>query len=59
MLSIYNATSGEEYKIDLLTIANIVNNLSDFKSSIIILNKGLNNEYTSSNEKNFYRNKKF
>ncbi|EAL8424448.1 NAD-dependent epimerase/dehydratase family protein [Campylobacter coli] len=56
---IYNATSGEEYKIDLLTIANIVNNLSDFKSSIIILNKGLNNEYTSSNEKIFTEIKSF
>ncbi|HEB7537266.1 TPA: NAD(P)-dependent oxidoreductase, partial [Campylobacter coli] len=56
---IYNATSGEEYKIDLLTIANIVNNLSDFKSSIIVLNKGLNNEYTSSNKKIFTEIKGF
>ncbi|EAL6391234.1 NAD(P)-dependent oxidoreductase, partial [Campylobacter coli] len=37
----------------------IVNNLSDFKSSIIILNKGLNNEYTSSNEKIFTEIKSF
>ncbi|HFS5119898.1 NAD-dependent epimerase/dehydratase family protein [Campylobacter jejuni] len=48
---IYNATSGERYRVDLLTIANIVNDLSDFKSDVIILNKGLNSEYTANNDR--------
>lgn len=46
---IYNVTTGK--KIDLLTLANLVNENSDFKSEIKILNNGLNNEYTSSNER--------
>jgi GDP-L-fucose synthase len=46
---IYNATTGK--KVDLVTLANIVNETSDFKSDIKILNDGLNNEYTSSNDK--------
>ena len=46
---IYNVTSGA--KIDLLTLANLVNEVNDYKSDIRVLNDGLNNEYTSSNEK--------
>lgn len=46
---IYNATRGQ--KTDLITLAHIINDISDFKSEIIILNEGLNNEYTSNNEK--------
>ncbi len=44
---IYNASSGT--KIDLLSLAALVNEASDFKSEIIVLNEGLNNEYTSDN----------
>jgi GDP-L-fucose synthase len=46
---LYNVTTGK--KVDLVTLANIVNETSDFKSDIKILNDGLNNEYTSSNDK--------
>ena len=46
---IYNATTGK--KIDLITLANLVNETSDFKSEIKVLNDGLNNEYTSNNER--------
>lgn len=46
---IYNVTTGR--KIDLLTLANIVNDVSDYKSEITILNDGLNNEYTSNNDR--------
>ena len=46
---IYNVTTGK--KVDLVTLANLVNEVSDFKSDIKILNDGLNNEYTSSNER--------
>lgn len=46
---IYNVTSGK--KIDLMTLANLVNEVSDFKSTIYVLNEGLNNEYTSNNER--------
>ena len=44
---IYNASSGA--KIDLLSLAALVNEASDFKSEIIVMNAGLNNEYTSDN----------
>lgn len=44
---IYNASSGT--KIDLLSLAALVNEASDFKSEIIVMNAGLNNEYTSDN----------
>lgn len=44
---IYNASSGT--KIDLLTLTALVNETSDFKSEIIVMNAGLNNEYTSDN----------
>ncbi|MDX1809601.1 MAG: NAD-dependent epimerase/dehydratase family protein [Sulfurospirillaceae bacterium] len=46
---IYNATTGK--KVDLITLANIVNEASDFKSEIKVLNDGLNHEYTSNNER--------
>ncbi|KIM04108.1 MAG: sugar epimerase [Sulfurovum sp. AS07-7] len=46
---IYNATSGQ--KIDLLTLAHLINETSDFQSEIRVLNDGLNNEYTSNNER--------
>ncbi|KIM09159.1 MAG: sugar epimerase [Sulfurovum sp. PC08-66] len=46
---IYNVSRGE--KIDLITLAKLVNQQSDFQSEIITLNEGLNNEYTSSNKR--------
>ncbi|MCT7572651.1 NAD-dependent epimerase/dehydratase family protein [Aliarcobacter butzleri] len=46
---IYNVTTGR--KIDLISLANLVNETSDFKSEIRVLNDGLNNEYTSNNQK--------
>ena len=46
---IYNATTGK--KIDLISLANLVNKTSDFKSEIKVLNNGLNNEYTSNNDR--------
>lgn len=46
---IYNVTTGK--KVDLITLANFVNNCSDFKSEIRVLNDGFNNEYTSDNTK--------
>ena len=46
---IYNVTTGK--KIDLISLANLVNEVSDFKSEIVVLNEGLNNEYTSNNER--------
>lgn len=44
---IYNIGTGKP--IDLLTIAKIVNRISENKSKIIIKKKGLNNEYTCNN----------
>lgn len=46
---IYNVTTGQ--KIDLVTLANLVNETSEFKSVIGVLNDGLNNEYTSNNDR--------
>lgn len=46
---IYNVTTGT--KIDLLSLANLVNETSEFKSEIRVLNDGLNNEYTSNNKR--------
>ena len=46
---IYNVTTG--IKVDLISLANLVNDTSDFKSEIVVLNEGLNNEYTSNNER--------
>ena len=45
----YNLTRGET--IDLLSIANIINEASQFKSKIIIKNKGLNYKYSGSNKR--------
>ena len=46
---IYNITTGQ--KVDLLSLANFVNECSDFQSDIHVLTEGLNNEYTSSNKR--------
>jgi len=46
---IYNVTTGT--KVDLVTLSHYINNVSDFKSEITVLNEGLNNEYTSNNER--------
>lgn len=46
---IYNVTTGK--KVDLLTLAALVNEESDFQSEIIVINDGLNNEYTSNNDR--------
>lgn len=46
---IYNVTTGT--KVDLITLANLVNEVSDFKSEISVISEGLNNEYTSNNER--------
>lgn len=43
----YNISTGK--RIDLVSLANIINNASDFKSEIIIKNPWLQNEYTASN----------
>lgn len=43
----YNVTSTVSY--DLLTIANIINEISPNKSKIIVEHKGKNNEYTGNN----------
>jgi len=45
----YNIGTGK--KIDLLTIANLINEIADKKSEIIVKNNGLNNEYTCSNKR--------
>ncbi|AOO65982.1 NAD-dependent epimerase/dehydratase family protein [Sulfurospirillum halorespirans] len=46
---IYNVTTGT--KVDLITLSNLVNEVSDFQSEIKVINEGLNNEYTSNNER--------
>lgn len=46
---IYNVTTGT--KVDLVTLSHYINHVSDFKSEITVLNEGLNNEYTSNNER--------
>ena len=38
-------------KTDLISIANMVNNAAKRKSGILIIKKGLGNEYTCSNRK--------
>lgn len=43
----FNMTPCES--IDLLSIANIINDISDFSSEIVILNDGLNYQYTGCN----------
>jgi len=44
---VYNASSGSE--IDLLCLANIVNEVGTYSSKIKVVNQELNNEYTSNN----------
>ena len=46
---VYNVTTGK--KVDLITLAQYVNDVSDFQSEIHVMNEGLNNEYTSNNER--------
>lgn len=45
----YNIGSGK--KIDILSIAKIINRVADKKSRIIIKNRGLNNEYSCDNSR--------
>lgn len=45
----YNISKGQ--KVDLVTLAQTINDVSDFKSEIIVKNTGLNLEYTSSNDR--------
>lgn len=45
----YNLTPSES--IDLVTIANLINEISDYKSSIHVLNNGMNREYSGNNER--------
>lgn len=45
----YNISKGE--KIDLVVLAQTINDISDFKSEIIVKNAGLNLEYTSCNDR--------
>ncbi|MGA9046337.1 NAD-dependent epimerase/dehydratase family protein [Sulfuricurvum sp.] len=46
---IYNLTTGK--KVDLITLAHLINETSDFTSEIKVINDGLNNEYTSDNSR--------
>lgn len=46
---VYNVTTG--MKIDLLSLAKLVNETSDFTSEIKVINEGFNNEYTSVNDR--------
>lgn len=45
----YNIGTGK--KIDLLTIANLINEVADKKSEIIVKNDGLNKEYSCNNQR--------
>ena len=45
----YNIGTGK--KIDLLTIAKLINDVADKKSEIVVKNEGLNKEYTCNNER--------
>jgi GDP-L-fucose synthase len=45
----YNITTGKT--IDLITIANIINDHSSFTSDIIVENEGLNHEYSGNNDR--------
>lgn len=46
---VYNLTTGK--KIDLISLAKLINETSDFTSEIKVINEGLNNEYTSDNSR--------
>ncbi len=45
----YNITTG--ITADLITVANIINEVSDFRSDIIVENPGLNSEYSGDNSR--------
>ncbi len=45
----YNITPSQS--IDLITICNIINEISDYKSKITVLNNGLNKEYSAANNR--------
>lgn len=45
----YNVVPNES--IDLIKISNIINEISDYESKIIVLKDGLNNEYTADNSR--------
>lgn len=45
----YNISKGQ--KVDLVTLAQTINDVSDFKSEIIVKNAGVNLEYTSCNDR--------
>jgi GDP-L-fucose synthase len=45
----YNISKGK--KVDLVTLAHTINDVSDFKSEITVKNAGLNLEYTSCNNR--------
>lgn len=45
----YNVTPNES--VDLVHVANVINEVSDFKSEIVILNEGNNTEYTGDNKR--------
>ena len=45
----YNVVTGEP--VDLITIANKINQIADKQSKVIVKNKGLNTEYTADNSK--------
>ena len=45
----YNVVSSR--KTDLITITEIINEISDYKSKVVIQNKGLNLEYTADNSR--------
>lgn len=45
----YNIAPDES--IDLITISRIINEISDYKSKIVVLKKGLNKEYTGDNSR--------
>lgn len=47
--NIYNLTTGTT--VDLVTIANKINRISDFKSEIIVKNPGLGTEYSGDNSR--------
>lgn len=46
---IYNVTTGK--KIDLVSLAKLINETSDFVSEIKVIHEGFNNEYTSDNSR--------
>ena len=47
--SIFNATPEEP--VDLVTIAELINKVGDYKSEVIVLNKGIGVEYSGDNKK--------